>query len=244
MLGPNIRSAGSAGLVFVGPQLVVQAPGFQAPRMAGTYLIGIVAVLQTLVIGVVAPLVGAASIAGERERSTWLSLLASPVPRSAIASGKLIASCLYVLVLISVSLPIAALAVTLGALDLRTLVGLYLEHAILGLTLTSLGVAASTLFGRTWTAALAAIGAMFALTVFSAAAGASASAALAALELHDLYGIVTPIWWLNPSYGTALFFGGTSVGATGAWLGHWLSMGLLGALSAVFAWTRLATARA
>jgi len=228
----------AAVMIFVLPQTL--SPMAQDMRLFGGFLVGLVAVLQTMVLVVAGPLVGASTIAGERERITWLSLLASPVPRRQIATGKLVAACLYLLLLLCVSAPVAALALLAGAIDLPTLAGLYLTHALLGCTLACLGVATSTLFQRTWTAALVAISLAFAGAVFTAAVATSAQAVAASLGEQDLSELYHWVWYFNPGYGVFLFFQGQA-GAGGLlhWLGHFAALGLVAAASLAFTVLRL-----
>lgn len=54
---------------------------------------------------------------GERERGTLEPLLATPVPRDALLIGKLMATCSYML--LSMSMTTAALCITLGRIDLE-----------------------------------------------------------------------------------------------------------------------------
>ena len=76
-----------------------------------------------------APPVGVAVTAGERERQSLEPLLATPSSREAIMSGKIAAACLYVLLLLSVSLPIAALGLMLGAHFVHLCTALFAAHA-------------------------------------------------------------------------------------------------------------------
>lgn len=231
----------AAVAVFLLPQLL--GPGLaNSTRDFGGFLVGLVAVLQTIVLLVAAPLVGASTVAGERERSTWLTLLASPVPRWQISTGKIVAAALYVSLLLSVSAPVAALALLLGAIDLPTLAGLYLSHALLGLTLVCLGVAASTLFRRSWTAALVSIGLSLAGAVFTWAAYGSAAALTHSLSPSvDLGWTYEWLLWFNPIYGQVLFLGGVMhlASATTAWWGHFGALLLVAACSAAFAALRM-----
>lgn len=187
----------------------------------GATLAGLVAVLQAVAICVFAPLVGAASVASERERGTWTRLLSSPAPRTWIATGKLVSSWAYVLVVCSVSLPVAALSWLYGGTDLASLAGLYLTHAILGITMASVGLLLSTLFSRTWTAALVSIAfalglSVFTLAIFAAAGGFGGEESMRSLRF---------ILYFNPGYGEFLFFAGdTELGLHRDWLWHYLAM--------------------
>jgi ABC-2 type transport system permease protein len=168
-LVPMIYAAVLSAAVF----LFFVSVSDRQPAMIGSWIAGEVAIVQLVVIAVFSPLVGAGAIAGERERGTWLALLASPVARWRIAAGKAGAIALYIVMLLSVSLPVAALSLLFGGADLTVLAGLYLTDAIVGVTLALLGLAVSTIFQRTWTAALVAVGIVLGLIVFTLALNAA-----------------------------------------------------------------------
>jgi len=204
------------------------------PGMVGATIAGEVAVIQLIVVAIFAPLVGAGAIASERERGTWLALLSSPVARWRIAAGKAAASALYVVLLLSVSVPIAALSLLFGGADLSVLAGLYATHALVGVTLALVGLAFSTMFQRTWTAALVAVGATFGLIVFTLAM----TAALGAFESRDRF-LGGPMYF-NICYSWVLFFAGDSdADSRVRWLFHFLALGSLGAVSFAFVLRRL-----
>lgn len=229
-LVPMIYAAVLSAAVFLFFVSVEDKP----PAMVGSTIAGEVAVIQLIVIGIFAPLVGAGAIAGERERGTWLALLASPVARWRIAAGKAAASALYVILLLSVSVPIAALSLLFGGADLSVLAGLYLTHALVGVTLALVGLAFSTLFQRTWTAALVAVGATFGLIIFTLAIGA----ALGSLRTHaPFHG--GPMYF-NVCYSWLLFFSGDGdADSRVRWLFHFLAIGSIGAASFMFVLRRV-----
>lgn len=203
------------------------------PAQIGSWIAGEVAIVQLVVIAVFSPLVGAGAIAGERERGTWLALLASPVARWRIAAGKAGAIALYIVMLLSVSLPVASLSLLFGGADLTVLAGLYLTHAIVGVTLALLGLAVSTIFHRTWTAALVAVGIVLGLIVFTLAINAAVGG------FKTPGGMSWPMYF-NICYSWVLFFGGDSdAGSRIEWLFHFLALASLGAGSFVFVLRRL-----
>ena len=205
------------------------------PAMLGSTIAGEVAIIQLIAIAIFSPLVGAGAIAGERERGTWLALLSSPIARWRIAVGKAAAGALYVLLLLSVSVPIAALSLLFGGTDLSVLAGLYMTHAILGVTLALLGLAVSTLFHRTWTAALVAVGIALGLIVFTLALGA----ALGAFRAGEGRALPWPMYF-NICYSWVLFFAGDSdAGSRIGWLFHFLALASIGGASFAFVLRRL-----
>jgi ABC-2 type transport system permease protein len=173
----------------------------------GQMLAGVVAVLQTAAVILVAPLVGGAAIAGERERGTLALLLASTAPRGAIGLSKAVAATLYVLFVLSASVPVVALALFFGGPDLATLAGLLFTHAVQAAALVCIGLGFSALFQRTWLAVLAAIGLALSLLVMTLAAYAAVVARHARSEdLASPLGLA--ILSLNPGFGTFLFLNG------------------------------------
>jgi ABC-type transport system involved in multi-copper enzyme maturation permease subunit len=203
----------------------------QDPASLGQTIAGAVAVMQLVAVAIFSPLIGASAIAGERERGTWFSLLASPVPRWRIATGKASASALYVLLLLSVSLPIAALSLLFGGTDLAVLAGIYVTHALVGVTLSLLGLAISTLFQRTWTATLVAVALSLGLVIFTLALFAAVRDGSSSRH-GPLY--------LNIGYSLGLFFAGDAdVGSRVRWLWHYAALAALAAASFAFVVRRL-----
>jgi ABC-type transport system involved in multi-copper enzyme maturation permease subunit len=199
----------------------------------GATIAGEVAVIQLIAIAIFSPLVGSGAIAGERERGTWLALLASPVARWRIAAGKAVASALYIALLLSVSLPIAALSLLFGGADLWVLAGLYVTHALVGVTLALLGLAVSTVFQRTWTAALVAVGAALGLIVFPSAIYAAMGG------FRDPNPSVWPMYF-NICYSWWLFFtGDVDADSRLRWLLHFLALASIGAASFALVLRRL-----
>lgn len=199
----------------------------------GQMLAGVVAVVQSLILFVVAPLQGASAIAGERERGTLTLLLASPIRRPAIGLGKAAAGILYTLVLLSGSLPIAAISLLFGGPDAATLAGLYLTHVIIAVTLVCLGLAVSTALHRTWSATLVAIGLGVGLAVVTTAVW---------VALGSRHGSHFENHWVlafNPGFGMALFLGGDEIGSPGAWLQHYAAMLTIAGASLAFTMARL-----
>jgi ABC-type transport system involved in multi-copper enzyme maturation permease subunit len=204
----------------------------------GQVLAGVVATVQTIALFIVAPLAGAATIAGERERGTFLLLLASPVGRRSIVLGKAIAATLYTLVVLGGSLPIAAMSLLLGGPDLGALAGLLVTHFIVAAALVCLGVAVSTLFQRTWSATLVAIGLAVTVAVFTI----TATVAMMGQTQGEI-GLATPLLAFNPAFGTGLFLAGDELGGQLQWLAHYGGQLVLAGLSLLFALSRIARAR-
>jgi len=198
----------------------------------------VLAVVQLLALHILAPLVGAATIASERERGTFSVLVASPVSRTAIATGKMAAAYLYCLMLLAGSLPVATLAHLLGGPDTGALLGLYLGHAVVAGTLVALGFATSTLFHRTWSASFVAIGLVAGLAVGSAMMMAVMGGP------HSLFGAEHIVMAGNSFASLFLFMDGRASWVTpGTWWLHFAAMALLATGAFVFGLRRLRHAR-
>jgi ABC-type transport system involved in multi-copper enzyme maturation permease subunit len=231
-LVPGLYGALLAGIVAVVCQTTAYAV-IDPQRMAVEAAM-VVAVLQTIVVALIAPILGAASIASERERGTWTRLLAAPIARSQIAVGKLAATGMYIVVLLLVPLPVAALTVLFGGMDMASLSGLCTTHLLLGITLGCVGLAVSTAFHRTWVATAVAIALVATLTV---------TAELPALTLRT--SAETPMWIallesLSPIRGTELFFRGDEIEhARRFWAMHFGALAALAAGAVAFATVRI-----
>jgi ABC-2 type transport system permease protein len=116
------------------------------------------------------PSVSASAITSERDRKTLAPLLVTPLPRSAIALGKLVAPLLYILLLVSTSLPFAALAFGFGGADAADLARTYGCIGAAALFAASLGLFVSTIMKRTVPAVLLAYG-LIALVVIGSLVG-------------------------------------------------------------------------
>lgn len=136
----------------------------------GKTIFHVIAFTQMTLIILLVPSVSAGAITGERDRGTLAMLLVTPMPRRRIAVGKLLSSILYVLLLMSTSIPFAALSFGFGGTDLRLLGITYGCLIVTVLFLASMGLAVSTFMRRTVPAMLLAYGLVAALIAGSGAA--------------------------------------------------------------------------
>lgn len=218
-LVPVVYGALLAVVVFLSgiPSLERGAPSAETGRTFAA----IVAVVQGIAVVIFAPLIGSSGIAGERERGTWTRLLATPIPRRQIASGKLFAQVLYVGLLLVVSLPFSVLAFLLGGADFTVILGLYTTHVVLAVTMVALGLAMSTVFTRTRTAALVSIGLSAGLCVLTM----SIYGALRSIEPHVQPDPYQWILYFNPGYGHYLFFAADEMRLSAAtWWSHYAAL--------------------
>jgi ABC-type transport system involved in multi-copper enzyme maturation permease subunit len=216
--------------------LIVLASGESGA--GGVELTGIVASIQWAAVFLLGPLLGAAGIASEREQGTWTRLLASPVARHSIVTGKVVAAWLYVVLMLSVSAPIAGLSLLLGGTDLTVLSGLYFTQAVVGFVFVAFGLAASSVFHRTWVASVVALAWTLGLALFTTVVLVATS--------HDHDPFKEHAWLLsfNPGYGMVLFFDGErELGSLGSWWGYLGAMGAMGGAALGFVYRRVAVAR-
>ena len=162
------------GMVALAAYLVIVQTGSDYNPVEG-WVIGkaifhLIAFTQMALIILLVPSVSAAAITGERDRGTLALLLVTPLPRGSIVAGKFLAPLLYVLLLISTSIPFAALSFGFGGTDLRLLAQAYACIVVTALFLSSMGLAVSTLMRRSVPALLLAYGLVAALIVGSGVA--------------------------------------------------------------------------
>lgn len=96
-------------------------------------------------VSLLAPIFPATSIVRERRKGTLLLLINSPLSASSIFVGKLVGGLGFVMLLLCLSLPVAAACYSMGGINLvGTLVPLYFLLVILALQFASLGLLVST----------------------------------------------------------------------------------------------------
>lgn len=125
---------------------------------AGVRIYAVLAIMQLLLIGVLAPSLTVGTISGERERRTMDLLLVTRMSATSIVVGKLLASLAYTVLLIVASMPVFSLVFLFGGISLKQLGLTFIIYLATTLTLGAVGLLASTLFRRTAVAAVAAYG--------------------------------------------------------------------------------------
>ncbi len=104
---------------------------------------------QYIFASLMAPSFAAGAIAGEKERSTYEMLLASPIRPEAIVMGKLVAALTHLAILIFASLPIVMLCLPLGGVSLYEVLAAYLALIASVVTFGMISVACGSFFSRT-----------------------------------------------------------------------------------------------
>jgi ABC-type transport system involved in multi-copper enzyme maturation permease subunit len=177
-----------------------------------------VAFVQMALVVLLVPSVSASAITAERDKGTLVPLLVTPLPRGQITVGKLIAPILYVLLLLSTSIPFAALSFGFGGTDLRLLGVTYGCLLSTVLFFAALGLMISTLLRRTVPAVLLAYGLVAVVVIGTGVADMivnlmllePADAPIVFLYLNPFTPLVlnieerlsempgAPIWWITP----------------------------------------------
>jgi len=133
----------------------------------GDAIFNAVSFTQLALVLLLVPSVSASAITSERDRKTLTPLLVTPLSRTAVALGKLVAPILYILLLVSTSLPFAALSFGFGGADLADLGLSYGCIAAAALFVASFGLFVSTIMKRTVPAVLLAYGLIALLVIGS-----------------------------------------------------------------------------
>ena len=120
-------------------------------------------VMQFALIVMVAPLMSAGSIAGERERQTLDLLLVTNTGSFAIVMGKLLENFVFLALLIVGMLPISCVGLLYGSISLQNIAMSTLFLLVCAFAALSVGVLCSVLFRRTVTAAIIAYSILLAI---------------------------------------------------------------------------------
>lgn len=115
-----------------------------AKRLVDLFFLG-----QYVIASLMAPSFAAGAITGEKERSTFEMLLASPLRPAAIVIGKMVASLTHIGMLILASLPIIVLCLPLGGISFYEVLAAYLGLLLSVLLFGAIGVFCSSYFSRT-----------------------------------------------------------------------------------------------
>ncbi len=115
-----------------------------ARRLVDLFFLG-----QYVIASLMAPSFAAGAITGEKERTTYELLLATPLRPVAIIIGKMVASLTHLAMIIVASLPIIVLCLPLGGLSVYEVLAAYLGLIVSVILFGAIGVACSSYFRRT-----------------------------------------------------------------------------------------------
>ena len=119
--------------------------------------------LQFFLILLVAPALGAGSIAGERERQTFDLLLVTGVGARRTVLGKLTENWAFLVLLIACSAPVMGVVLVTGGVSVADVLTTLLYLAVIALAALSTGIVMSVVFRRTIVAVIASYLAIFAI---------------------------------------------------------------------------------
>jgi ABC-type transport system involved in multi-copper enzyme maturation permease subunit len=121
--------------------------------------------LETLLVGLLAPAYTAGAISLEREKQTFDLLITTPISSLAIVLGKLFSALTYVFLLIISSIPLTALVFVFGGVAPEDVVKGYIMLLVTALGLGSIGLFCSALFRRTQAATVVTYFVVLAITL-------------------------------------------------------------------------------
>jgi len=103
---------------------------------------------QFFLISLMVPTFASGAFSGEKERKTFEMLVASPLRPGAIILGKMLASLLYLAILVFASLPIVVLCLPLGGVSIYEVLAEYFVLFLAAVTFTMISLASSSFFPR------------------------------------------------------------------------------------------------
>lgn len=121
--------------------------------------------LETMLVGLLAPAFTAGAISLEREKQTFDLLITTPISSLAIVLGKLFSALTYVFLLIISSIPLTALVFVFGGVAPEDVVKGYLMLLVTAIGLGSIGLFCSALFRRTQAATVVTYFVVLAITL-------------------------------------------------------------------------------
>ncbi len=135
--------------------LALSESGDLAPSDIGTVLSMCLIFCHAGLIVMLSPLAAAQRISQEREQRTYAALVNSPLTPQVIAAGKQQGAWAFTLWLGGLTLPFVVVSLFWGGMSPFTVLACYALNLLAGMTLTSLALGLSGLFGRSMSAYLA-----------------------------------------------------------------------------------------
>lgn len=139
--------------------------------LSGFY--GTVTVMLEFLVGLVAPVLAASSIIGEYQRQSIDLLFSSPMSPKYFLVGKVLASYRFVLLLLSLSIPISAMCVVMGGSTWQDVLASYVLISLHGLIYMAISVPIAVMTARPVTTVLWSYLAGFIYFVFFMAIGSA-----------------------------------------------------------------------
>ncbi len=177
-----------------------QATPAAARALVSGQVLGTLLVAQVVAVGLIAPVLGAGTLAGERERKTLDLLRTVPLGRGTLVAGKVAATAALIVFLVAAALPLWGACLLLGAVRPEQVAGGALVLLGEALGFSAVGVWASARMRRTLAAALVGLALATPGVIASVAAARAVAAATG-------YPIATGVVWLCLGAGVAAWFG-------------------------------------
>lgn len=153
------------GISFAGDRSVTSMQG----SLTG-FFAAIIGMLEFMV-AIIAPVVAASSIIGEYDRKSIELIFTSPMGAKYFLVGKLVSSYRYILMLIFLALPIAALAVVLGGATWKDVLSAFLIVSLHGLLYMAVSIPIAVMTAKSVTTVLLSYVANFVWVNLAAAVG-------------------------------------------------------------------------
>ncbi|MDA8697929.1 ABC transporter permease [Rhodopirellula sp.] len=115
-----------------------------AKKLADLFFLG-----QYVIASLMTPSFAAGAVTGEKERSTYEMLLATPLRPGAIILGKMVASLTHLLLFVIASIPIIVLCLPLGGVSLYEVLAVYLGILVSIVLFGAISVFCSSYFSKT-----------------------------------------------------------------------------------------------
>lgn len=131
------------------------------------YLFPVLAVTQVCIVALIAPIITASSISGEKERQTFDIMLTTCMSPFSIVLGKMLSAVLRILFFVAASMPVMSLAFVVGGLSWVTLFYFLLAIILLSVFAGSVGVFCSAFCKRSITSVILSFVVYFVIFVLS-----------------------------------------------------------------------------
>ncbi len=173
------------------------------PAQMGVQIFAVLAAMELLLISFMTPALTAGAISGERERQTLDLLLCTRVRPTAIVTGKLLSSLLFVLLLLLASVPLFSAVFLFGGVELDQVLSIVAIGLVTAVVLGSLGLFFSVVAQRSTAATVGSYALALLLLVGTLLAGyavrPSTAAGANARPAPPLFVLANPIVALGSS---------------------------------------------
>ncbi len=131
------------------------------------YLFPVLAVAQVMIVALIAPIITASSISGEKERQTFDIMLTTCMSPFSIVLGKVVSAVLRILFFVAAGMPVMALSFVVGGLSWASLLYFVLAIILLSVLSGSIGILCSSFCRRSITAVVLSFAIYFVIYVLT-----------------------------------------------------------------------------